>query len=393
MGWRRASESAFTNSGRRLPPVTESLPEPSAGTVMQKAATKLQAATRGSFSRAEASWRTTIALVSAPVGSNEVEWASLGPMKRLGAGEFCVASACSLDGAPCAVKTLRPEKEKVEVAVADLLRESSLLSRLHHPHIIRALGFGTRPAAGSQAGGALVPFLCLELLSASLSSSLPPDAFTATALARKRGVKAWPVRRAIDVGRQIASALRHCHDGFLPNYRLLHRDLKPDNVGFASDGRAVLLDFGLCKLWQVSKRRDGPSDGRKMTGQTGSLRYMAPEVALCKPYDHTADVFSWASLLYEMAAHKKPYYAMDAQAYISQVCNGGHRCELPAAIKAIPDVAALLSACWSTSPSQRPDFAQVVPVLEAALAALPAAADAQQEGVAGAKEGCSCVLA
>ena len=37
---------------------------------------------------------------------------------------------------------------------------------------------------------------------------------TATALARKRGVKAWPVRRAIDVGRQIASALRHCHDGF-----------------------------------------------------------------------------------------------------------------------------------------------------------------------------------
>ena len=119
-----------------------------------------------------------------------------------------------------------------------------------------------------------------------------------------------------------------------------------------------------------------------------------------------------------MAAHKKPYYAMDAQAYISQVCNGGHRCELPAAIKAIfdvaallsacceqrlfttrgreqaiPDVAALLSACWSTSPSQRPDFAQVVPVLEAALAALPAAADAQQEGAAGAKEGCSCVLA
>ena len=90
-----------------------------------------------------------------------------------------------------------------------------------------------------------------------------------------------------------------------------------------------------------------------------------------------------------MAAHKKPYYAMDAQAYISQVCNGGHRCELPAAIKAIPDVAALLSACWSTSPSQRPDFAQVVPV----LAALPAAADAQQEGAASAKEGCSCVLA
>jgi len=299
MAWQRASESAFTYSGRaessgsplsgHLPPVTEGLPSamPDATPMLQKAATKLQAATRGSFSRSEASWRTTIALVSAPVGSNEVDWASLGPMKRLGAGEFCVASACSLDGAPCAVKTLRPEKEKVEVAVADLLRESSLLSRLHHPHIIRALGFGTRPAAGSQAGGALVPFLCLELLSASLSASLPPDAFTATALARKRGVKAWPVRRAIDVGRQIASALRHCHNSFLPGYRLLHRDLKPDNVGFASDGRAVLLDFGLCKLWQVSKRRDGPSDGRKMTGQTGSLRYMAPEVRPSADEGHT----------------------------------------------------------------------------------------------------------
>ena len=75
--------------------------------------------------------------------------------------------------------------------------------------------------------------------------------------------------------------------GFLPGYRLLHRDLKPDNVGFASDGRAVLLDFGLCKLWQVSRRRDGPSDGRKMTGQTGSLRYMAPEVRPSADEGHT----------------------------------------------------------------------------------------------------------
>ena len=77
-----------------------------------------------------------------------------------------------------------------------------------------------------------------------------------------------------------------------------------------------------------------------------------------------------------MAAHKKPYYAMDAQAYISQVCNGGHRCELTVA--SFP----LLSR---PSPTGRRS--------STALAALPAAADAQQEGAAGAKEGCSCVLA
>ncbi|EOD12792.1 hypothetical protein EMIHUDRAFT_247251 [Emiliania huxleyi CCMP1516] len=151
--------------------------------------------------------------------------------------------------------------------------------------------------------------------------------------------------------------------------------------------RARRLRWLLTPTSRLRQLRDGPSDGRRMTGQTGSLRYMAPEGERLhrrhkrfrsRSASHTADVFSWASLLYEMAAHKKLYYAMDAQAYISQ---------------AIPDVAALLSACWSTSPSQRPDFAQVVPVLETALAALPAAADAQQEGAAGAKEGCSCVLA
>ena len=59
----------------------------------------------------------------------------------------------------------------------------------------------------------------------------------------------------------------------------MHRDLKPDNIGFsATDGRLVLFDFGLAKL---VPRMEGTVSGtapQPMTGGVGSPRYMAPEV-------------------------------------------------------------------------------------------------------------------
>ena len=47
-----------------------------------------------------------------------------------------------------------------------------------------------------------------------------------------------------------------------------------------------------------------------MTGNTGSLRYMAPEVALKKPYNEKADVYSFAIMLWQMARDKVPFKGM-----------------------------------------------------------------------------------
>lgn len=61
----------------------------------------------------------------------------------------------------------------------------------------------------------------------------------------------------------------------------MHRDLKPDNIGFTASGMVKLMDFGLAKVIQRTLR--SRSVKYKMTGETGSPRYMPPEVARSKP--------------------------------------------------------------------------------------------------------------
>ena len=87
---------------------------------------------------------------------------------------------------------------------------------------------------------------------------------------------------------------------------------------FLDDGRLVLFDFGLAKLWQTSC--DEPADApRQLTGQTGSARYMAPEVARSRPYGTSAEVYSFGILLWQLASHERPFAGMDMQRHARQV--------------------------------------------------------------------------
>lgn len=57
---------------------------------------------------------------------------------------------------------------------------------------------------------------------------------------------------------------------------VVHRDVKPDNIGFSAEGDLKLLDLGLSKVVSKSEMDNAAYN---MTGETGSVRYMAPEVA------------------------------------------------------------------------------------------------------------------
>ena len=81
-------------------------------------------------------------------------------------------------------------------------------------------------------------------------------------------------------------------------------DLKPDNVGFTSTGALKLFDFGLVTC--VHRRQDVFSN-YAMTGYTGSLRYMAPEVAQRLPYNEKVDVYSYGIMVWQMARDKIPF--------------------------------------------------------------------------------------
>ena len=65
-------------------------------------------------------------------------------------------------------------------------------------------------------------------------------------------------------------------------------DLKPDNIGFSADGSIKLLDFGLAT---VVRQRSQLDEMYEMTGFTGSLRYMSPEVAERRPYSERVDQY------------------------------------------------------------------------------------------------------
>lgn len=78
----------------------------------------------------------------------------------------------------------------------------------------------------------------------------------------------------ITIAHDLATAFKYLH-----GMQILYRDLKPDNIGFDVRGDVKIFDFGLARQLPRGRLADGTY---RMTGDTGSPRYMAPEVALDK---------------------------------------------------------------------------------------------------------------
>ena len=184
------------------------------------------------------------------------------PWKLLGSGEFCSAYATTLDDRPVVVKLLKPEQRDNPTAAADLQSETYLMSSMRHPNILSAIAMGTHEG---------LPFLVVEMLSAILAHELPKSGDVVPFWTHRAQKKKWPLVRTLRTAKELAQALDYCHSRCFPGCRVLHRDLKPNNVGFMPDGRLCLFDFGLAKLWRVTDGDDG-SECRPLTGNTGSLR-------------------------------------------------------------------------------------------------------------------------
>ena len=99
-----------------------------------------------------------------------------------------------------------------------------------------------------------------------------------------------PAGRALEIAALLADALAALHEA-----GYLHGDVKPSNVGFASDGSPKLLDFGLAR------------EANDSTGLGGTVRYLSPEVLSGRPADEADDVWSLCVMLYEMVRGQHPF--------------------------------------------------------------------------------------
>ncbi|KAL6906119.1 hypothetical protein ACP4OV_003720 [Aristida adscensionis] len=157
---------------------------------------------------------------------------------------------------------------------------------------------------------------------------------------------------------------------YLHERGIIHRDLKTANllmdkdqtvikaiqlVG-ADDNVVKVADFGVARF---------QDQGGIMTAETGTYRWMAPEVINHQPYDNKADVFSFAIVLWELITSKIPYDTMTPlQAAVG--VRQGLRPGLPK--KAHPKLLNLMQRCWQADPSNRPAFPDILAELEDLLA-------------------------
>ena len=302
----------------------------------------------------------------------DLKWSSLADLRTLASGFRCVLSTASMNGRAVVVKHLSNDCRTDPLSQAELESELSIHSALEHPNIVTLLGAGRDERIGlflvleRLDGGTLTQHVTghdrmLKKKQSPKSSSNMADTPIARFFSGKKkgSTTTMPFSELLDYAQSLAYALAYLHGrSAVPGCVVLHRDLKPDNIVFTlSVPRTLkLIDFGLAKA--VPGADASLNDLYEMSGETGSLRYMAPEVAERMPYNHKADVYSFGIILWEMTASKRPFEGYNRDIFFKRVVRGGERPDLhyrwPRELKD------LLASCWATSPAERPNFNEVL---------------------------------
>jgi len=198
-----------------------------------------------------------------------------------GMGEVYLATDTLLDR-KVALKILPTEVTSNAQRVHRFLQEAKTASSLNHPHIITIHEVGEANSTY---------FIATEFIEGMTLR----DAIKSNQL---------QLGKVIEITIQVASALSAAHD-----VKVVHRDVKPENIMLRSDGYVKVLDFGLAKLLQQGTPKPEAStlvntaDGIVL----GTISYMSPEQARGLDVDSRTDVWSLGVVLYEMVTGRTPF--------------------------------------------------------------------------------------
>jgi len=218
-------------------------------------------------------------VVSVPVarlatGAVIGDFALLEELGRGGMGVVYLAHQISLDR-PAALKILQDTYANNAEFVVNFIKEARSAAKLNHPHIVQAY------AVGEDEG---IFYYAMEYINGeTMKDVLKRD-------------KVIAINKAVTIIQQIAEAL----DCAWKEQKLIHRDIKPDNIILAKNNRAKLADLGLSR---VAGDIDDENDDEIM----GTPQYISPEHLTGAPMDIRSDIYSLGATFYQFVTGRFPF--------------------------------------------------------------------------------------
>ncbi|XP_074566620.1 serine/threonine-protein kinase STY17-like [Curcuma longa] len=271
-------------------------------------------------------------------GDWEIDKRCLKMGKKIACGSCGDLYRATYLGQDVAVKILKAEKLNEAIAL-EFNQEVEILRKVHHNNVVRFIGACTKPnefciVTEYMTGGNLYDYLHKHHMSLELPQLL---------------------KFAID----ICKGMDYLHQN-----NIIHRDLKTANLLMDANNVVKVADFGVARF----QNEEGI-----MTAETGTYRWMAPEVINHLLYDYKADVFSFAIVLWELATSRVPYDKMSPlQAALG--VRQGLRPDPPNHMH--PRLQDLMRRCWDSIPGKRPSFKEITGELEELLQLVQASVEA-----------------
>ncbi|XP_024966202.1 serine/threonine-protein kinase STY13-like isoform X2 [Cynara cardunculus var. scolymus] len=236
------------------------------------------------------------------------------------------------NGEDVAIKLLeKPENDldRAHLMEQQFQQEVMMLARLKHQNIVRFIGACRKPMVWCivteyAKGGSVRQFLT------------------------KRQNRSVPLKLAVKQALDVAKGMEYVH-----GLGLIHRDLKSDNLLISADKSIKIADFGVARI-------EVQTEG--MTPETGTYRWMAPEMIQHRSYTQKVDVYSFGIVLWELITGMLPFQNMTAVQAAFAVVNKGVRPTIPH--DCLPVLSEIMTRCWDGNEDVRPPFTQIVRMLE-----------------------------
>jgi len=182
----------------------------------------------------------------------------------------------TVSGEIVALKIINASATRQPEYAKNVEREARLAMSLKHANVVEVLETGVQDDE---------PFIAMELATGSLADRLKSEGRI-------------PYSEATDIAIQICHGLAHAHG------TMIHRDLKPGNILFSSDGKPMICDFG------IARDLDG-SKAYQTNAGFGTDKYISPEQWESKSIGRPADIYSLGITLYEMIRGSVPFAGPD----------------------------------------------------------------------------------